>query len=494
MIKKSDLYAYLIIIAIACSLYGEVLGFDFAGDDWSIIAQRESFLSDLGNIKTLFLHPGNIKESFNKYSYASGEISYRPLKTLTFFFDYKFWGLNPAGFKLTNLLFHILNTFLIYRFCLFLLSQRLVSLVASLVFLMHPVNVETVVIATYRHDLMALFFYLTAFFVFISALKSKRKIFFIKSMVCCVLYVLAILSKESALTFLILIALYVYLAFKSKTIRADKKEILFLMLGLVFITVLFGFLRFYCNPPEAVNQRVLDAGFYGEILTVVKTFAQYIEWLLMPSGIKFYLIEQFTPIREVGVEVIFNCVTVILLLFLAIRGILKGSFELKLANSWILINLAPLCAIRYLPSLIAARYLYIPSVGFAILLGMLLKQVILNGKAYKAVVVLVVVTLGFYFIKSSYEVKYWENNLMLWTKMKKDFPQNDYVQMQYHINYGGVLLFMGRPKMALEEYLKAHFIDSSNTVALQGMADSLIAIGEEQEAEKNHDIILGIEK
>ncbi|MDQ1274196.1 MAG: hypothetical protein QG591_2826 [Planctomycetota bacterium] len=43
------------------------------------------------------------------YFTAAGELSYRPLVTLTYFIDYTLWHLNPLGYHLTNLLLHCLN-------------------------------------------------------------------------------------------------------------------------------------------------------------------------------------------------------------------------------------------------------------------------------------------------------------------------------------------------------------------------------------------------
>jgi len=495
LVKRADLYAYLAIIIAAFSLYGEILTSDFTGDDWSVIVQRESFLSDSKNIKTLFLHPESIKESFNKYSYSSGEMSYRPLKTLSFFLDYKIWGLNPFGFKLSNLLIHILNALLIYRLCLFFFSRRAVSLITALAFLMHPVNVETVAMVTYRHDLMALFFYLAAFFVFISVSEARGKSFFIKAVLCCIFYILAVLSKESALTFLPLALFYLYISSNNKARCLNSRKYMLLIAGLIFIAIVFGFLRFYCNFPVAVNHKVLEAGFCSEALTIIKTLALYVKWFLVPFGIKFYLIEQFEPVRNFNINALLNFVIVIPLLILAFRSILKSSnFTLKFSCGWILINLIPLCLIRFLPSLIAARYLYIASVGFVMLLGVLLTRLLSGGNRYKIAAVLTAVVLGFYFIKSSSDIRYWQNNLMLWLKMKRDFPANDYIQLQYHINYGGVLLWRGDADRALQEYFKAYFINSTDIAALQGIADSFAALGNKQEAEKFYDKVRIIDK
>ena len=82
-------------------------------------------------------------------------LSYYPVRTLTFAVNYQFWGLNPAGFKLTNGLIHLANVLLVFWLVLRLLDHpastgRTLGMGWDLcaatfsagVFAMHPVVVE----------------------------------------------------------------------------------------------------------------------------------------------------------------------------------------------------------------------------------------------------------------------------------------------------------------------------------------------------------------
>jgi len=103
---------------------------------------------------------------------------YQPLSWLTLGLDYDFWGLNPRGFHLTNLLLHCSNAVLFYFVALRLFAQAtdagysdspaacrrltLASCLAALFFSIHPLRVESVVWVSERRDVLSGFFVLLA--------------------------------------------------------------------------------------------------------------------------------------------------------------------------------------------------------------------------------------------------------------------------------------------------------------------------------------------
>ncbi|MFI5362594.1 MAG: tetratricopeptide repeat protein [Elusimicrobiota bacterium] len=98
---------------------------------------------------------------------------YMPLTWLTLGADYGLWGLNPAGYHLTNLLLHAANAVAFFFVGARLLAAalrldrgapelRLAAALSALLFAVHPLRVESVVWATERRDVLSgLFFLLT---------------------------------------------------------------------------------------------------------------------------------------------------------------------------------------------------------------------------------------------------------------------------------------------------------------------------------------------
>jgi hypothetical protein len=96
------------------------------------------------------------------FSFELAELSghWHPVTWLSLMLDYQIFGLNPQGFHLVNLLFHVLNTIL-----LFLILRRMTktlwpSAFVAAVFAIHPLHVESVAWITERKDVLSTFFWM----------------------------------------------------------------------------------------------------------------------------------------------------------------------------------------------------------------------------------------------------------------------------------------------------------------------------------------------
>src|SRR6516164_6585297 len=100
---------------------------------------------------------------------------YIPLTWMTFGLDYVVWGMNPAGYHLTNILLHAANAVLFYFVALRLLrlsvpaspadgssAPILGSAFATLLFAVHPLRAESVAWVTERRDVLSGLFCLAA--------------------------------------------------------------------------------------------------------------------------------------------------------------------------------------------------------------------------------------------------------------------------------------------------------------------------------------------
>jgi tetratricopeptide (TPR) repeat protein len=133
---------------------------------------------------------------------------YVPLSWMTLGFDYSVWGMNPAGYHLTNLLLHTADAVILYfvaRRILRLTSMELadpltVTLSAAfgaLLFAVHPLRVESVAWVTERRDVLSLFFYLLSILAYLRATDGGRRRWYWGSVALCLC---AILSKATAMT------------------------------------------------------------------------------------------------------------------------------------------------------------------------------------------------------------------------------------------------------------------------------------------------------
>jgi len=127
---------------------------------------------------------------------------YQPLSWMSLALDYLLWGLNPAGYHLTNLVLHAANAVLVYL-CIVALLRRggaasthlhAAALAGALFFALHPLRVESVAWATARRDVLSAFFFLLAVLTYLRMTQARGHgaAWLALSVLC---FVLSLLSK-----------------------------------------------------------------------------------------------------------------------------------------------------------------------------------------------------------------------------------------------------------------------------------------------------------
>jgi len=121
---------------------------------------------------------------------------YRPIRTASWALDLRMWGLNPVGFHLANIAIHAINTALVYMVGSELLRPG-ASVIAALLFAVHPANTEVVAWISSRADELFLMFVLASFLVFVRS-GQKRGGSTLRAVSLC-LFAAGLLSKETAI-------------------------------------------------------------------------------------------------------------------------------------------------------------------------------------------------------------------------------------------------------------------------------------------------------
>src|ERR1700730_4975749 len=135
---------------------------------------------------------------------------YRPLMTFAYLIAYKIFGALPFGFHLMNLVLHAAVVLLLFAVTEQLFQNRLLSLIASGLFALHPIHTESVSWIAGITDLELSFFFLLTFLLYLRlAVPRGETAPFRPSYVSMLLaYGLALLSKEQALVLPALAVVY----------------------------------------------------------------------------------------------------------------------------------------------------------------------------------------------------------------------------------------------------------------------------------------------
>ncbi len=144
----------LIVLATSLSYFPSLSG-GFIWDDKNI------FLVENRIVK--------IPDGLYKFWCTNETTDYWPLTYSSFWIEWRLWGLSPAGYRVTNLILHIIESLLIW-----IILRRLSipgAFLAALIFALHPVNVESVAWIAERKDMLAVLFFLLSIMCYLKEIQ-----------------------------------------------------------------------------------------------------------------------------------------------------------------------------------------------------------------------------------------------------------------------------------------------------------------------------------
>jgi|GEM_PF-1291652 len=174
---------------------------------------------------------------FLKSFFGVSDFYYRPLATLSFRIDHMVWEFNPLGYHLTNLLFHLANTFIVYLLYRHFFKKAQLAFWGAFLFLAHPAHVEAVTYIPSRTDLLSFFFFLASFYFYVKGRGADKKSpLYFGSVLC---YALALLSKERATFLPLLVFSHLLLVDREKVRWKGREGALLLSMGCCLVAWAF---------------------------------------------------------------------------------------------------------------------------------------------------------------------------------------------------------------------------------------------------------------
>uniref|UniRef100_A0A6G1S038 Transmembrane and tetratricopeptide repeat containing 3 n=1 Tax=Hypotaenidia okinawae TaxID=2861861 RepID=A0A6G1S038_9GRUI len=183
-----------IIVVVVAACYWNSLFCGFVFDDVSAILDNKD------------LHPSTpltnlFQNDFwgTPMSEERSHKSYRPLTVLTFRLNYLFSELNAVSYHFLNLVFHVVVCVVFLKVCKLFLDNRS-SVVASLLFAVHPIHTEAVTGVVGRAELLSSIFFLAAFLSYTKSKGPDNTIVWTPIAVTVILVAVATLCKEQGIT------------------------------------------------------------------------------------------------------------------------------------------------------------------------------------------------------------------------------------------------------------------------------------------------------
>jgi len=456
---KTPFFIFILILIPAFSLllYLNTTHGKFVYDDFKIIVEN-CFIKEWKYFPKIFT---------KDYFTISGEMSYRPIVTISYFIDYAIWHLNPFGFHLTNVILHTLNGVLFYFLLNTVLQNKKIVLLSTLFFVTHLALLETVNAIGYREDLLSATFLLVSLIYFVKSdtilyKKSDKRRFTLYYTISLIAYLCALFSKEMAITFPVLLLLFV--VFSDQKIWADiVKRFKGLYIGYIAVSLLYFIVRFLLFKNHALNAAYQPGGFWVNTFTMIKVLASYIQLSFFPFHLNADYVVPLAKTPLEGAFILSITFLISILIILAILVKLRNMFAFWMAFFFIMI--LPVMNILPIGNIMAERYLYIPVMGFCVAKGILIYRITdrtLSPRAIplRRIVQLVLVTLmiGGYGFSIVWKNGNWRDELTLWTKTIQRSPNSH----RAHCNLGSVYMESGLIEKAQMEYQTALNINPKN--------------------------------
>jgi tetratricopeptide (TPR) repeat protein len=354
------------IVALVAILYWPVLGYPFLSlDDHYGVATNPGIRDlSLRGIRFLFFEDQR-------------DWRYFPLAYLSFAVDHALFGLAPGAVHGTNLVLHLANTVLVFVLGRTLTRDSFAAAVASLLFGIHPIQVESVAWVSSRKTVLFFFFYLLSILAYVAharaaPMQRTRSLAMLAASV--LLFFLSITAKATAVTLpVVLLIVDAVLAREM-----PRRPVAFVLRNLPSKLLYLPAIVFVAGMTSRLAQK---SPFGADVAFSL------VDWIVIVGrNLSFYVVTALNPVH-LGVFYPLPNATApglppgyyaLAALALALIGLCVWSFGrhrwIFFGTAWYLVTLLPSAVVPALlqdPPLVAAdRYFYQSSVGLFLLAGL----------------------------------------------------------------------------------------------------------------------------
>jgi protein O-mannosyl-transferase len=343
---------------------------------------------------------------------------YRPLSAIYFALFYNFFGENAFFYHLSSLLIHLTNVSLFFVLLKHFFSKKL-SLFLSIIFLIHPIQIET---ASYIAGSGDLLFFLYGIIALLLSLKdnlSKKRLALIS-----LLLFLSMLQKETGFLFLLTIIFY---------------KVIFIRKGIIFVSIsgfisalLYITIRLGIGNAETARSslsQMHNLSLTERLLDIPVIIYYYLKTLVYPANL---VIDQQWTIDKINFSTFYFPSLIVLLFFSTV--FLIGLFTKKNKKLFLnfiffvlifLMGLSLHLQVIPLEMTVSDRWFYFPFVGLLGIIGVVCSSIKLPGRGIRILLYAVLLSIIVAFsIRTIVRNTDWSNNMTLYSHDTKAYDNN----------------------------------------------------------------------
>ena len=476
--KYRGIVVNLVLALVVLTLYWPVTGYDFIALDDNLYVLENQYVQRGITGK-------NLLWAMTTFDAAN----WHPLTWLSLIIDYELYGLNAAGYHITNLFLHIINTIILFLVLRRMTGEIWKCLVVAMLFAVHPLNIESVAWIAERKNLLSTLFWILTIMAYIRYAERPGWKRYGQVLLC---FILGLMAKPMLVTlpFVLLLLDYWPLRRFSTPSMDLSGEILIIqnwrklmtrLLGekvpMIILSVLSAFVTFQAARTGGAVKAITVFPLIGRIENAFISSAMYMVKMVWPADLAiFYPYPTIRPFWQISLSFLLISVATgfVLVKGRTYRYLITGWF-------WYGITLLPVIGIVQVGfQSMANRYAYISLIGLFILMvwGVpdFLKR--FSGRQYlPAVAVVVILALTF---STKAALPDWENSQAAFQRALNVTKENHIAET----GMGNVWLSRGDLQKARSHYLeslriKPDYAEAHNNMALilmwEGRADEAVA-------------------
>lgn len=369
--KFKPSHQLLLLLLLAVGLNINTLFNDYALDDCVVLTENNLVQQGFKGIPQL-LSTDYVYGYSTQQNILNGA-RYRPLSLIFFAVEYQFFGANPFISHLISILLFALLTLLLYRLLhqyLFRNQRPMLAFVTCLLFAVHPIHTEVIANVKSRDEIIAFIFIILSAISMVKYIEQKAKLTGFISLLC---YLLALLTKETAVTYIGIVPLLIYFFLKADLKVALLYTIPYFVVFIGYLALRYRAVGFHSYPVDDVtNAPYLHATATEAFASKVYILFRYIALLFIPHPLSTdYGYNQLPYIQLFSAKFLLSFMLIVGLVLDALYNFKKRSL-LSFAALYFFVTIS--VATNFIIDLgapLAERMLFQPSLAYCMVIAFL---------------------------------------------------------------------------------------------------------------------------
>ena len=439
LFTKSGICLMLGVVILA--VYGQVYAFDYAYYD------DAHYVFDNPNVTT-GLSPENVIWAFSA-GYAA---NWHPVTWMSHMLDVSMFGIRPGGHHVVSLLFHLVNSVLLFLVFRRSTGSDFIGAAISFLFAVHPLRAESVAWIAERKDVLFMFWGMISLLFYLKFVESRRVLHYLLVMI---FFGLSLMSKPMLVTFPVVLLLFDFwplnrLPLDSGDFWKIAKQRIFEKVPLFAMTIGSGVMTVIAQSRGGAVKSLTELPFDVRVANSVVAYVKYIGMMFWPSGLAF---DYAHELRNMSDPLFLLCLVVLIACTVLFWGMRVRHPYFLMGWVWYIVTTIPVIGLLQVGYQgMADRYTYFTQIGLGIIVvylcNVLLEAKVISRRGLMASwfslsILLMVLTFN--------QVQTWRSLFTLTDHALKVTTHNP----KAHYGKGIAFVFRGEDEEAVKEFQEA---------------------------------------